>query len=46
MICKLDPGKATKKEGFTSGANLSPANIDDTNVALITPSNNNYYTNN
>jgi hypothetical protein len=46
MVCKLDPGKATKKEGFTSGANLSPANIDDANVALITPSNNNYYTNN
>jgi len=44
MICKLDPGKATKKEGFTSGANLSPANIDDANVALITPNNNNYYT--
>ena len=25
MICKLDPGKKTKHEGFTCGSNLSPA---------------------
>jgi hypothetical protein len=27
MICKLDPGKKTKQEGFTSGSNLSPATV-------------------
>lgn len=47
MVCKLDPGKATKNEGFTGGATLSPANINDTNQALVVPSSKgDYYTNN
>lgn len=37
MICKLDPGKKTKHEGFTGGAVLSPASLNETNVPLITP---------
>lgn len=47
MVCKLDPGKKTKNEGFTGGATLSPANINDTNQALVVPSSKgDYYTNN
>jgi len=47
MVCKLDPGKATKNEGFTGGATLSPANINDVNQALVVPSSKgDYYTNN
>jgi len=37
MICKLDPGKKTKNEGFTGGAVLSPASLHEPNVGLITP---------
>lgn len=47
MICKLDPGKKTKDEGFTGGATLSPAELDDANTALVIPSSKgDYYTNN
>lgn len=47
MVCKLDPGKKTKNEGFTGGATLSPAELNDANVALVVPSSKgDYYTNN
>lgn len=29
LICKLDPGKKTKSEGFTGGGTLSPATLGD-----------------
>ena len=46
MVCKLDPGKKTKNEGFTCGTSLSPAELDHSNNTLVTPgSNGEYYTN-
>jgi len=43
MVCKLDPGKATKHEGFTGGAILSPASLNDANVPLVTPNSGGMY---
>jgi len=43
MICKLDPGKATKNEGFTGGALLKPASLNESNVPLVTPNSGGMY---
>ena len=43
MICKLDPGKKTKHEGFTGGAVLSPASLNEANVPLVTPNSGGMY---
>jgi len=43
LVCKLDPGKKTKNEGFTGGATLSPAFLEDPNEGLITPSSGGMY---
>ena len=37
MICKLDPGKKTKHEGFTGGGLLNPAPICGIEEPRITP---------
>lgn len=43
LVCKLDPGKKTKNEGFTGGALLSPASLSDPNVGLVTPNSGGMY---
>ena len=37
MICKLDPGKKSKHEGFTGGGLLQPAPIDGGVEPILTP---------
>ena len=36
LVCKLDPGKKTKDEGFTNGGSLTPAPIDYNPTNMIT----------
>ena len=35
MICKLDPGKKEKNEGFTVGGKLNPASLGETSDKMI-----------
>ena len=36
LICKLDPGKKTKDEGFTNGGSLTPAPLNSGYSSMIT----------
>lgn len=37
LVCKLDPGKKTKGEGFTGGGVLQPASLHDEDNIKLTP---------
>lgn len=44
MICKLDPGKKGKSEGFTNGGRLQPANLcDDNRITILDNPGGKYY---